>query len=147
MCRFFSAVVFRSGAIRWCERDSHETIIGRLKLDDAAPLETRSWVRVECVPPHEAVRVDETSTPGWYDEDRAAIDGRVMDLALRVAPARRAYDEACATARRVYRKACATADRAYDEACAPARRAYDEACAPAIRALSSIDGYVAEVAS
>ena len=86
MCDFFSAIVFRTGAIRFCEDPSHETIITRLGLDDAADLFTRAWARVECVAPFAAVRVDETSTPGWYGEDRAAIDGRVMDLAQRVAP-------------------------------------------------------------
>ena len=135
MCQFFSAIVFRSGDIRWCEDDSHETIIERLGLDDAAPLLTRGWVRVECVPPHVAVRVDETSTPGWYDEERAAIDGRVCDLALRVGPARRAYDEAIATARLADREACATASRPYNEAIATALRA----------CYASIEGYVYDI--
>ncbi len=113
MCQFFSAIVFRTGDIRWCESDSHENIIGRLSLNDAEPLATRSWMRVECKPQHDRVRVDETSTPGWYDEDRASVDGRVMDLALRVSPARRAYDEAVAPARRAFEEACATASRAH----------------------------------
>ena len=86
MCDFFSAIVFRTGQIRFCEDPSHETIIARLGLNDAADLFTRGLARVECVAPFAAVRVDETSTPGWYGEDRAAIDGRVMDLAQRIAP-------------------------------------------------------------
>ncbi len=131
MCQFFSAIVFRTGQIRWCESDSHERIIARLRLDDAAPLETRSWVRVECVPPHESVRVDETSTPGWYDEDRPAIDGRVMDLALRVATARKAHNEAEAAGWKAYNEAVAPSLKAYNEAESLPRNAYDEAVASA----------------
>jgi hypothetical protein len=142
VCRFFSAIVFRNGDIRWCETDSHEDIIERLGVDDAAPLQTRSWVRVECAPPHEWVRVDETSTPGWYDEDRPSIDGRVINLVLRMAPARKVYDEAVAPARKVYDEAVAAAQEAYDEAVAPARKVYDEAMAPARKVFGSIEGYV-----
>ena len=134
MCQFFSCLVTRDGDVRFCEDDSHETIISRLGWPDDRPLETRGWVRAECEPPHTSVCVDETSVPGWYADDRARYDGLVMETAGRVAPARRAYDEAIATAFRAYNEAIAPAFRAYDEATAPARRAYNEAIATASRA-------------
>ena len=34
MCQFFSAVVLRNGDVRFCEDDSHETLINRLGLRD-----------------------------------------------------------------------------------------------------------------
>jgi hypothetical protein len=116
MCTIFSALVFRSGATRFCGPDSREVVVRRLCLDDAVPLATRTWVRVECVPLYPSGCVDETSTLGWYDEDRAALEGRVMDLALRVAPARRARDEATATARRAFLDAIRTIEGYVPEA-------------------------------
>ena len=92
MCQFFSAIITRQGDVRFCEDASHETTITRLGLDDARPLATRGWVRVECVPPHEAVRVDETSVPGWYAEDRARYDDAVIAVACRCAPLLATYE-------------------------------------------------------
>ena len=161
MCQFFSPLVFRTGAIRFCESDNHETLIARLGLDDAADLFMRGWVRVECVPGPDGtfpgVRVDETSVPGWYAEDRVAIDDRVQQLARRVATARRVYEATCAPAWQVYDATCATARQVYEATCAPAwqvyqatrataRRVYEATCAPAWQvyqdAIQSIEGYV-----
>ncbi len=102
MCQSFSAILPRDGDVRFCEDDSHETILTRLGWPDDRPLETRGWVRVECVPPHESVRVDETSVPSWYDEDRPHYDGLVMDVAVRVATALAAYKQAKAPALAAY---------------------------------------------
>lgn len=92
MCKFFSCLVTRDGDVRFCEDDSHEKIIKRLGWPDDRPLETRGWVRAECVPPHTSVRVDETSVPGWYAEDRARFDGLVTEMAQRVAPFYAGYE-------------------------------------------------------
>ena len=92
MCQFFSAIVTRQGDVRFCEDDSHETIINRLGLDDTRSLATRGWIRVECVPPHDAVRVDETSEPGWYAEDRPRFEDAVIAVACRCALLWAAYE-------------------------------------------------------
>ena len=135
MCQFFSAILTRDGDVRFCEDDSHEVILTRLGWPDDRPLETRGWVRVECVPPHESVRVDETSVPAWYDEDRPRYDGLVMDVAGRVDKAWKPYDAARDKARKPYNAACAEAWKTYDAACAEARKPYNAA-------LSSMTGYV-----
>jgi hypothetical protein len=56
------------------------------------------------------------------------------------APARKAYAEACAPARKAYEEACAPARKAYAEACAPARKAYEEACASAFGRAAELEG-------
>ena len=95
MCQFFSAIVTRDGRVLFYEEDSHETIVRRAGLRDD-DLHLRGWVRVEAVPDaagaFPSVRVDETSVPAWYAEDRAAWDDRVTQVAMRVRPALDAYD-------------------------------------------------------
>ena len=125
MCDFFSAIVFRTGQIRFCEDPSHETIITRLGLDDAADLFTRGWARVECVAPFAAVRVDETCTPGWYGEDRAAIDGRVMDLAQRIAPLWATYEAGRAPLLATYEAGRASLWATYEAGRAPLLATYE----------------------
>jgi hypothetical protein len=106
----------------------------------------------------------DTQTPNWLREGctvwEVETKGRVLDVGDKTvvrtarlvrkigtfdAPARKAYDEACASALKAYSEACAAAWKAYNEACAPAlkaydeaqataRKAYDEACASALKA-------------
>jgi hypothetical protein len=139
MCQFFSCLAFRDGSVKFTEDDSHETIISRLGLNDSADLFTRSWVRVEVRPVGSgwgAVRVDGTSTPGWWDKDRAAHEGRVLATAEALAGPRKAYNKAAAGAQKAYDEAVAGPRKAYNEAVAGPQKAYDEA-------LRTIDGYVA----
>ena len=83
MCQFFSAIVFKSGDIRFCESNEHETLIGRLHLDDMVDLFLRTWVRVECQgDDYVDVNVDESSTPSWVDADRDEFNGPEDSLAL-----------------------------------------------------------------
>ena len=134
MCNFLSAIVTRDNRILFCEDPSHETIIQRANLrDDNRHI--RSWVRVECVPGPDwafpAVRVDETSVPAWYEDDRIALDDKVRQLALRVAPAEKLYNDTCAPARKLYDDTCAPAEKLYNDTCAPAEKLYNDTCAPA----------------
>ena len=96
MCQFFSAIVYRTGQIRFCEDDSHSTLIARLGLDDSRPLATRGWVRVEARPDASgafpAVVVDETSAPAWWTDDADVWADRVRDVAMRVQPAWADYE-------------------------------------------------------
>ena len=137
MCQFFSCIVTRQGDVRFCEDNSHETIIERLGMDDSRPLATRGWVRVECVPPFSVVRVDETSAPGWWDEDRVALEDRVRVVAERVAQARATYIAAVDSAWATYIAAVAAAQATYDAEMASALATYHAA-------ISSIDGYAPE---
>ncbi len=121
MCVFFSAIVTRQGDVRFCEDNSHETIIRRLGLDDSRPLATRGWVRVECVPPFAVVRVDETSAPGWWDAERAALEDKVRVVAERVAPVRATYNAEVAQAQATYAAATAPERATYDAATAQAQ--------------------------
>jgi hypothetical protein len=135
MCQFFSAIITRQGDVRFCEDDSHETTITRLRLDDARPLATRGWVRVECVQPHDAVRVDETSVPGWYAEDRARYDDAVMAVACRCASVWATYQAGCASLWATYHAGCASLRAAYPAGCASLR-------ATCQATLRTIEGYV-----
>jgi hypothetical protein len=102
MCVFFSAILTRDGAVRFCDDDSHETVLRRLGWPDDRPLETRGWVRVErklTDAGWRSVRVDETSMPGWYEEDRARYEGLVCDVADHVQPARAEYEASLRYAR------------------------------------------------
>lgn len=131
MCVFFSCLVTRQGEVRFCEDDSHETIISRLGLDDMRPLATRGWIRIER--PYvdrtwQDVRVDETSAPSWWD---AEMVERVIAVSERVAPAWQIYDATYAQAQQIYDATCAQALQAYDATCAQARQAYGAAYAPA----------------
>jgi hypothetical protein len=146
MCQFFSAILTRDGDVRFCEDNSHERILTRLGWPDDRPLDTRGWVRVECVPPHEAVRVDETSVPAWYDEDRPRYDGLVLDVAGRVAEAKAAYEAIQQPALAAYQAIQQPAYAAYQAIQQPAYAAYQAIQQPALAAyqakLSSLTGYV-----
>ena len=120
MCDFLSAIATRDGRLLFCEDDSHETIVRRAGLRDG-DLHLRHWVRVEQRPGDAALRVDEASTPGWWDA--AEWQPRLDALLARVRPVRAAYDEAMRTA-----------DAAYDEARRPAQAVY-------VAALAPIEGY------
>ena len=133
MCQFFSAIVTRDLRVLFTEQDSHETIIRRAELQDN-DLYLRSWVRVELQPEGNnwyPLRVDESSTPAWFDDSRDTIAERVKTIAQKVAPARAARDAAVASARAARDAAKAPARAARDAAVAPARAVYDAAVAPA----------------
>ena len=125
MCQFFSAIVTRQGDVRFCEDTSHEMILARLGLDDTRPLATRGWVRVECAPPHDAVRVDETSEPGWYAEDRLRFEDAVMAVALRVAPLLATYEAGRAPLWATCEAGCASLWATYEAGCAPLLATYE----------------------
>ena len=104
MCQFFSGIVTRDGRCLFTEDDSHETIIARVHLRDTST-HLRHWVRVELVPAAEGwapLRVDETSTPAWWDEDRPRWEALVQETASVVAPAWAAYQAAVAPAEAAY---------------------------------------------
>ena len=131
MCDFLSAIATRDGRLLFCEDDSHETIERRAGLRDG-DRHLRHWVRVEQRPGDAALRVDEASTPGWWDAEE--WQPRLDALLARVRPVRAAYDEA---RRPVH--------AAYDEATRPARAAHAEATRTAravyVAALAPIEGY------
>jgi hypothetical protein len=156
MCEFFSCVVTRDGRLLFTEEDSHETIISRAGLRDTATC--RHFVRLEISPPFTTCRLDQSSSPSWFDENRLDYEERAIELAKRIAPAYEAYQKATATAYEAYQKATATAEEAYQKATAPAYEAYQKAKAPAyeayqkatataeeayIEVLLGIEGYVA----
>ena len=141
MCQFFSAIVTRDLRVLFTEQDSHETIIRRAELQDN-DLYLRSWVRVELQPEGNnwyPLRVDESSTPAWFDDSRDTIAERVKTIAQKVASARAAYDAAVASARAARDAAVAPARAVYDAAVAPARAAYDAAAAPAWAACDAAE--------
>jgi len=106
MCQFFSAIVYRTGQVRFCEDDSHQTLIDRLGLDDGRPLETRGWVRVEARPDADdafpSIVVDEIAAPGWWTDEADLWAERVRDVAQRVYHAEATYWAARTTARATY---------------------------------------------
>src|SRR3990167_8570056 len=79
MCRYLSGIVFKTGELQTSEyTDSHEALIKWLDLDDSAPIETRTWIRVEFTPNESKdfgdvkkyiLKVDESSTPIWFDDE------------------------------------------------------------------------------
>lgn len=160
MCQFFSGIAFRTGDIKFTEDDSHTTLIERLGLDDSRDLFTRGWVRFEAVPKGdgwEPVRVDETSVPGWWDEDRIAFEDRVLAVAMRVRPARAEFDRVTAAAHAEFDRVRAPAWAEYDRVTAAARAEHDRVTAAAwaehdrvraaawaeyVAAIRTIDGYV-----
>ena len=117
-------------------------------------LQRHTGVRVEQRPGDAALRVDEASTPGWWDAEE--WQPRLDALLARVRPVRAAYDEARRPVHAAYTEATRTAQAAYDEAMRPARAAYAEATRPAraahaeatrtaravyVAALAPIEGY------
>ena len=94
MCDFFSCIATRNGRLLFTEENSHEEIITRAKLRDT-DRHLQHWIRVEVTPKGDGwgpVKVDESETPGWWIEDRAAHNDRVLQLAGRVRPAWDAYE-------------------------------------------------------
>ena len=133
MCEFFSAIVTRDHRVLFTEEDSHETVIARAGLRDKA-LHGRAWVRVELRPDGpegwQPVRVDEKTTPGWWNP---VTDGdRVRVVADRVRAVRATYHAACVAARAPYAAACAAALAPYHAAEAAALAPYAAALAAAL---------------
>jgi len=81
MCNFLSAIVFQSGRVHADPEhtDSHEDMIAALDLKDDREF-ARDWIRVEFTPKDGdyfdidsyELKVDEATTPVWFDEDRRA---------------------------------------------------------------------------
>jgi hypothetical protein len=80
MCEFLSALVFKSGKIFTSPEhtDSHSDLIDAkgLSAESDSSLQIRGWIRVEFTPPSTrqmadvdsyVLRVDESSTPEWFD--------------------------------------------------------------------------------
>ena len=115
MCQFFSCLVTRDHRVLFCEDDSHEELIRRAGFNDhTTDIFLRSWVRVEVVPTVAgwgSVKVDETSTPSWWnpieDSDRVIVIAEVVRLA-----------------RAAHHEAARLAQAAYVEVVRPARAAY-----------------------
>jgi hypothetical protein len=103
MCRFFSGVVTRQGEIFFTESDSHSVVVQRKGFKDNS-VHIRHFVRFEKEPSYNNVpkkktmwgslRVDETTTPGWFEEDRVEIDGRVEEIAIKVKAAKTGMERA-----------------------------------------------------
>ena len=78
MCRYISGIVYKTGELMTSQyTDSHESLIKWLNLDDSAPIESRTWIRVEFCPEDlrdygdidkYALKVDEESTPIWFGD-------------------------------------------------------------------------------
>ena len=132
MCRYFSAMVLRNGSVKWCESDSHEDIINRLKLIDNDSSPGRKFVRIEVEDfDLRKFKVDEQSSlPGWWDDRVADVRAWLSEHKADIIQGRKAYDEAVASA-----------SKAYSEAVASAREAYDEALASARKVLEQLPGY------
>ena len=126
MCQFLSIVITRDRRLLFTEEDSHETIIKRAGLRDDNPY-LLFFVRIERTESY--TKVDETSIPGWFT--LADWQERIDELYARIAPARKRYEETCASARKVYSKTCAPAWKIYSETSAPAWKIYSETSAPA----------------
>jgi hypothetical protein len=142
MCDFFSAILTRDGAVRFCEDSSHETILTRLGWPDNGPLETRGWVRVERLWTNTGWRdvcVDEFIIPGWYADDRARYEGLVGDTADRVQPAWAAYKAIEQPAWAAYKAIEQSAWAAYQAIEQPARPAYGAIEQPALAAYEAIE--------
>ncbi len=139
MCEYKSMIVLRPtedqpARILFYEDDSHEDLIRRAKLRDGER-HIRRFVRVECRPPHDTVLVDEHNTPGWYDDNRADIETRVIELALTLAPLDADY--------RSKRDALdAEHESKHDALYADYRSKRDALDAEHLEALSKIAGYV-----
>ena len=146
MCDFFSCWATRDGRLLFCEDNSHDETARRAHLRDS----NGHAVKIEVTPDGDGwgpVRVDEPTTPGWWTEDHAAWEGRVLALADRVRSARATYIKTVAPARAIRDKAV-PAWATYDEATATARATYYKMAATAqatfVAALRTIDGYVAD---
>ena len=116
-----SAIVARDGRILTAtDTNSHENLIRRTHLQDTEM--HLHWVRVVCSPPYTAVMIDEevVAVPGWYVNNRAAIEKRIVAYAAASAPAQSTYITAIAIARDNYDKAVAAARGAYAAAVDPA---------------------------
>ena len=79
MCRYLSGIVYKTGELATSQyTDSHESLIKWLDLDDSAPIQTRTWIRVEFAPENAKdygdikkyeLKVDEPSIPIWFDDE------------------------------------------------------------------------------
>ena len=83
MCNFLSAIYKQDGSIICLPEhtDSHEDLIAHANLDDSKDPVLNRWIRVEFTPPDKAdvtnpdeytLKVDEPSTPVWFDDDKRA---------------------------------------------------------------------------
>jgi uncharacterized CHY-type Zn-finger protein len=110
MCQFFSVVILNRGAlgkeIYFTEENSHTVVINRLGLEDIDSFHTEHWARVECEPilfedgtiDTWCVTLDEDVRPEWWEEEKDPLSLRVVELAERVYPAYKAYDDVAGAA-------------------------------------------------
>jgi hypothetical protein len=84
MCQRFSCIALTIGEfeILWTppisERHSHQDVIRLAGLSDD---HSARFVRLECRPPFVEVTLDESSAREWWNENRHAIEQRVIALA------------------------------------------------------------------
>jgi len=164
MCTGFGLIVSKDLQVYFIEPDyngncSHSIILKRLGWKENGNKFLRNFVRVEYPDwTADSFRFDEESTlPGWADENRDDIRAKCESRLSLCAPAWAEYEKVCAPAWAEYEKVCAPAlaeyekvrDPAwaeYEKACAPALAEYEKVCDPALAeliiAFSKIEGYV-----
>ena len=134
MCEFFSCIAVRDGRLLFTNSNHHSDIIQRAGLRDTEVF-LREFVRLECVPPFENVRVDEEGTlPGWFDPDD--WQARVVALAQRIAPLHADYKAKRDALYADYEAKRAPLDADYEAKYAPL-------CADYEAELARIGGYIA----
>jgi len=92
MCKFYSAIVMRNGDLLHNENlTSHEDIIDLFNINDNQ-FNCDKFVRVEYSPDEEkdlpditkyVLRVDESTTPDWFEKHREFITDKLKDIVSR----------------------------------------------------------------
>ncbi|MCK9521055.1 MAG: hypothetical protein M0R74_18830 [Dehalococcoidia bacterium] len=92
MCKFYSAIVMRNGDLLHNENlTSHEDIIDLFNINDNQ-FNCDKFVRVEYSPDEEkdlpditkyVLRVDESTTPIWFEKHKEFITDKLRDIVLR----------------------------------------------------------------
>jgi len=138
MCNGFGMIVSKDMKAYFTTPDSdgdvsHSEILKALGWEDTTNIHLRNFVRVECADwTIKSFRFDEDSTlPGWAEENKDEIVGFVKKALRRAAPARAEYEKVCDAARAEYEKVRAPARAEYEKVCAPARAEYEKVRAPA----------------
>ena len=99
MCNFLSAIYKQDGSLICLPEhtDSHEDLIAFGGLDDTKDPALNRWIRVEFTPPSKeditdsgeyTLKVDEPSTPVWFDDDKRAdcisqLSARIRAMVVR----------------------------------------------------------------
>ena len=75
MCRFFSCLVTKTADVLWeQDTDSHEDLVQQFKINDTKPIELRTFVRVEVVPPNNDYKIDISKWDVGVDEPNTIPD-------------------------------------------------------------------------